>query len=531
MLLTSVKRLLGLEQEAFAQACGRAGYGHDRGGDIDQIATGTGFVTPVEVSAQILKMVWALARTHFKDEPEGCVITVPAYFGEKQRQAVRLAARLQGINVLRLLDEPTAAAIAYGLDHEDSRHVLVYDLGGGTFDVSVIRLHEGVFEVLAIGGDDALGGDDFDSLIVDWMCSQSGTKLDNAPVQALRRKARQIKEALTSMSAVQVDLSEFGPQTPQAHILTLTVDEFEAMATPLVNKTIALAAGAVRDSGLQPAQLDKIILSGGATRAPLVGRALGEAYEQDILDTIDPEQVVAHGAALHAGQLVGNLGNRHLLLGVLPLSLGIETLGGIVEVVLPRNTTLPARQVQHFTTHQNSQTGINFHVVQGEREMSRDCRSLARFELKNLPSAPAGMLRIELCFEVDADGLLSARAREPGSGAEVNIEVRPSSGLSEEQAQRMLQESFQHAEDDHRTRLLGEQKVEGERALEATKSLLAKAAGTPKALCQKASKQAQAVQACLGLNNYDQTQSAIKALNQVMEELVDYIFDQDFRPN
>ena len=525
-LLTSTKRLLGLDADAFAKACDKAGYQHTVVDGVNHIVAGGRKLSPVEVNAEILGMLMGLAHKRFGHDPDGCVITVPAYFGERQRQAVRLAARLQGIQLMRLLDEPTAAAIAYGLDHDSHRQALVYDLGGGTFDVSVIRLHEGVFEVLAIGGDDSLGGDDFDALLVEWLHKSTSTSLDEIAPGALMRKARQAKEMLSSLSMLSVDLDEFGiDECPE-----LSVDDYERVIQPLVAKTLAITADTLDQAGVEATALDRIILAGGATRTPLVYRMLAESFGQEILDSIDPEQVVAIGASLHAAQLAGKLPNRHLLLGVLPLSLGIETMGGMVEVVLARNTTLPARAVQVFTTHQNNQTGMKFHIVQGEREMSHDCRSLARFELKRLPPAPAGLLRIELSFEVDADGLLSATAREPVSGSQVNVEVRPSSGLDDDRVSQMLQSSYANAEADHRRRLLGEQRLAAETEMAAAEALIAKPGRAVASLKEGISRQCQRLGELLDTEDYDSIAEALSELNRQCELLLDSIMDEGFEP-
>ena len=466
--LRSVKRFLGLDQKRFAQLCQVFGYPTAQVDGVNAFKLGDSLLTPVEVMAHILRHLWSVAKTYFGLDVATCVITVPAYFDEQQRQTVRQAARLLGIRLLRLLDEPTAAAIAYGLDHSQVKRVLVYDLGGGTFDVSLIRLHDGIFEVIAIGGDDRLGGDDFDWAIVDHLIQTHSLHIQPEQRQWIQRSVQRARLELSTTQATTIDCPQLDLHVP------LTLAQLEEIISPLVERTIALTQQVIVDAGLAVGEIDKIILAGGATRTPLVKRLLSQNFDQELLDNLDPEQVVVKGATLHANQLVGNLSNTHLLLGVLPLSIGIETMGGIVEVILPRNSKLPAQLTQSFTTQRNNQTGMIFHVVQGERELSQDCRSLGRFELKGLPVRPAGTVTVEVKMEIDADGLLTVTAREPQSDNQVLLEVRPSTGLDGEKIDDMIKQSYLHAEEDHRQRLLREQKLQAQTTLAALNNLLNK---------------------------------------------------------
>ena len=470
--ITSVKRLMG---RGLADIAHRASMSYRIAGDSGmlKVQTVAGDKSPVEISAEILATLRYRAEDTFDADLYGAVITVPAYFDEGQRQATKDAAQLAGINVLRLISEPTAAAMAYGLDNGSEGVYAIYDLGGGTFDISILRLTRGVFEVVATGGDSALGGDDYDQVLADMVLAQTGLQIgSDGDRAALMIAARTAKEALSSHQSTVFSAT----LNASAVRLDVTRAQFDAATASLTARTLTAVRKALRDAKMKPEDLQGIVLVGGATRMPQIRSAVVECFGREPLVNLNPDEVVALGAAIQANQLAGNGANGGaddlLLLDVIPLSLGIETMGGLVERIVPRNQTIPTAMAQDFTTYQDGQTALALHVVQGERDLVADCRSLARFELRGIPPMVAGAARIRVTFTVDADGLLSVSAKEQGSGVQAQVTVKPSYGLSDDQIATMLQESFTTAAADIQARALAEARVDADRMLLATQSAL-----------------------------------------------------------
>ena len=492
---------------------------------LPMIAPEAGLLNPIRVSSDILKALAARATATLGGDLDGVVITVPAYFDDAQRQGTKDAARLAGVHELRLLNEPTAAAIAYGLDSGQEGVIAVYDLGGGTFDISILRLSRGVFEVLATGGDSALGGDDFDHLLADYIREQAGI--------ADRSDARVQRELLDAAIDAKIALSD--AQTVTVNVAgwqgEISRDQFNDLIAPLVKRTLLACRRALKDAGVEADEVLEVVMVGGSTRVPLVRERVGEFFGRTPLTAIDPDKVVAVGAAIQADILVGNKPDSEMLLrDVIPLSLGLETMGGLVEKVIPRNTTIPVARAQEFTTFKDGQTAMSIHVMQGERELVQDCRSLARFALRGIPALPAGGAHIRVTFQVDADGLLSVTAMEKSTGVESSIQVKPSYGLTDGEIASMIQDSMSYAEQDVKARMLAEQKVEAARVLESlTGALNADAALLSAAERQVIDEAAAHLSVVAMGNDADAIEEAIKNVDKQTQDFAARRMDKSVR--
>ncbi|HEI6965971.1 TPA: Fe-S protein assembly chaperone HscA [Yersinia enterocolitica] len=524
--ISSVKRMMGRSLADIVQRYPNLPYQFQPSENgLPMIQTAAGWVNPIQVSADILKALAQRAQAALEGLLDGVVITVPAYFDDAQRQGTKDAARLAGLHVLRLLNEPTAAAIAYGLDSGQEGVIAVYDLGGGTFDISILRLSRGVFEVLATGGDSALGGDDFDHLLADWLREQAGidSRADHGIQRQLLDAAIATKITLSDADVADVSVAGWQGQVTRA--------QFEALVAPLVKRTLMACRRTLKDAGVTADEVLQVVMVGGSTRVPLVREQVGQFFGRTPLTSIDPDKVVAIGAAIQADILVGNKPDSDmLLLDVIPLSLGLETMGGLVEKVIPRNTTIPAARAQEFTTFKDGQSAMMIHVLQGERELVQDCRSLARFTLRGLPPLPAGGAHIRVTFQVDADGLLSVTAMEKSTGVEASIQVKPSYGLTDDEIANMIKDSMANAHEDISARKLAEQRVEAARVLESLQGALAQDAALLSEQESTAIAQAMTLlQQQMQGNDPNAIEAAIKALDAQTQDFAARRMDDSIR--